>query len=298
MAGRPVLDKYTKLADTETGLPSTGRLRLFLEGGVGTGKTFFGASWPRAAFLDIEHKTSAIRKLGEGSMLFHFKTGREYLDLINELVKDGQAGKCPFDTVVIDTVMGLRDKVKDYLTEWYREKGLLKEESWDITDYKSDGAGWSCLNTTFSDLFERIYHQGGLGWIALDHISPKWRKVGGGESCFWESSLNPAILGYFHKQCEFCAYFETGLDEVSVKLPPKALGTGKVIPGGVGKETRKIYKLAFLPPGSKLPDRVHIPFELPALTIPEGQGFETFNKAYQAAKAAWEKTEKETESGK
>jgi hypothetical protein len=287
MAGKPLLDKYQKIAQAPTGLPESGRLRLFLQGDVGSGKTFFGASWPRVALLDFENKTSAVRRWGEGSMAFHFKTGKEYLDLIDELVADGQAGKCPFDMVVFDTVLGFRALVREHLTNWYRGKGLLKDDAWDITDYKGEGAGWSILNGAVADAFERLYHQGGLGWMAFAHITLKWRKVKGKEVSSWESVLNPGILEYVHDQCEFCAYFDKGYEEIKTELPPRTLPGGKVIPGGVRAETRELYKLRWLPPGSNLPTRIHIPFELPDLVIPEGRGYETFDAAYAAAKTAW-----------
>ena len=169
MEGKPLPDKYAKLTRAP-GIPDTGRLRLFLQGKVASGKTFFACSWPRTAILDFENKTSAVRRRGPGTHIFQFKTAKEYDDLIEMLVADGVAGHPAFDTVAFDTVEAFRNLRRRAITEEYRNLKKLKGPG-DITDYKSEGAGWSILNADINNTFERIY-QAGYGWMALAHVVP------------------------------------------------------------------------------------------------------------------------------
>ncbi len=288
MEGKPLPDKYAKLARAP-GIPDTGRLRLFLQGKVGSGKTFFACSWPRTAVLDCENKTSAVRRRGPGTEIFQFKTAKEYDDLIEMLVADGMAGQAAFDTIAIDTVLAFRDLRRRAITAEYRSLKKLKGPG-DITDYKSEGAGWSILNADVNNTFERLY-QAGYGWIALAHVVPKWRESGGNSVCSWDSVLNAGVLDYLHGQCEYCAFFERRTDTVKRTGPARkvtAEGVGsRTMPGIVTEERISRYQLCFLPPDPRLPVREHIPLEQEVIDIPEGGGHTAFATLYHEAGRRW-----------
>lgn len=283
MAGTPLPDKYAKLA-CAPGIPEAGRLRLFLQGKVGAGKTFFACSWPRTAVLDFESKATAVRRRGPGTEIFRFKTAKEYDALIEMLVADGIAGQAAFDTVVIDTVLSFRELRRRAITEEYRSRRMLKGPG-DITDYKSEGAGWSILNADVNNTFERLY-QAGYGWIALAHVVPKWRESGGTSICSWDSVLNAGVLDYLHGQCEYCAFFERVSDVVKRVGPARKVGT-RMMPGVATEESISRYQLCFLPPDPRLPVREHIPLEQEVIEIPEGGGHAAFAALYHKAGQRW-----------
>ena len=283
MEGKPLPDKYAKLARTP-GLPAPGRLRLFLQGKVGSGKTFFACSWPRTAVLDFENKTSAVRHRGPGTHIFQFKTPKEYADLIEMLIADGLAGQAAFDTVAFDTALAFREIRRKAVTEDYRAQRLLKGPG-DITNYKAEGAGWSILNADVNNTFERLY-QAGYGWIAMAHVVPKWRESGGTSHCAWESVLNAGVLDYLHGQCEYCAFFERHTETLKKQGPARKVGT-RTMPGIETEETIQRYRLCFLPPDPRLPVREHIPLEQEIIEIPEGGGYTAFNTLYTEAGRRW-----------
>lgn len=283
MDGSPLPDKYAKLTQKK-GLPPTGRLRLFLQGKVGSGKSTFACSFPGAAILDFENKTSAVRNWGKGSQPFHFRTQGEYDKLIDELVADGYAGKRCFDMVVFDTVLAYRDMRRRAMTELYKKQNKLKGPG-DITDYKSEGAGWSLLNMAVNSTFDRLA-QAGYGWIALAHIVPKWRDVGGESRCSWESVLNAGVLDYLHTQCEFCAFFAKDRKEVLTQGRDRIV-SGKTFPGQPIKTIVETYQLTFLPPDPRLAVREHVPLAGKSIDIPEGEGYNAFDRAYTTAGKAW-----------
>ncbi len=283
MEGKSLPDKYAKLTQTP-GLPKPGRLRLFLQGKVGSGKTFFACSWPRTAILNFENKASAVRKRGPGTHIFHFKTPKEYADLIEMLIADGLAGHPAFDTVAFDTALAFREIRRKAITEEYRAQKMLKGPG-DITNYKAEGAGWSILNADVTNTFERLY-QAGYGWIALAHVVPKWRESGGNAHCSYESVLNAGVLDYLHSQCEYCAFFQRRTETIKKQGPPRKVGT-RMMPGADMEETIQRYQLCFLPPDPRLPVREHIPLGQEVIDIPDGGGHAAFTALYTEAGRHW-----------
>jgi len=142
MDGQPLPDKYASKVQQQD-LPPLGRLRLWSQGKVGSGKTFFTASWPGVAFLDFEDKTSAVREWGKGSQPFSFKTAAEYDALIEELVRDGLRGKRYFDTIAFDNVLAFRELRRVSITEDYKSKIKGPGEADITTGYGKDGSGWT-----------------------------------------------------------------------------------------------------------------------------------------------------------
>lgn len=195
------------------GLPPLSRLRLLLHGRVDCGKTTFACSWPRTAIISTEDKTGFVRTFGEGSQVFRFKTmpgrtaAQQFDTLVEWLIAEKNKGTSPFDTLVFDTMQGVRQFRMEHVTQQYRQYGLIPTAPvYDVTDYRSEGAGWSKLNRDVVSLIDRLSYAG-FGWIAICHLFTKiQRKKQGAEELWDDSALNEGILQELARMADFAGH--------------------------------------------------------------------------------------------
>jgi len=286
-----ILDpKYKKMTQAGRGYKpvEAGRLRLFLVGAVGEGKSSFAASVPRAAILDFENKYRDIPEqfYGEGTIPFYDGDPQFYIDLLTELEDDGRKGKRSFDTIIVDPCNIFVTLCRDFLTSYYRDKlhrGIDQYE--DITNYGSDGNGWDKVNRLVAASFDQIYNAG-YGWIALAHQVPKWKKVGARDIKTFQHALNNGVHSALYSRCDFAG-------TLTMESEIAQVGTGKF-------STRKGKKVEKTKPverkfvtllinndkeaeseDRKLPHRMPVPMPTEPFEVPEGAGFATFVKWYR-----------------
>lgn len=260
--------------------PDPGKLRLFLQGLVGEGKSTFAASIPRACILDFENKYTAIPRRGEGTHVFYCADGDETEAIIDMLMADAEKDDRVFDTVVFDPMNGYIQQVRRLLTDRYVEAGLLKAGS-TITEYGKGGSGWDKVNQYVNAKLFEVY-EAGHGWVVLSHMIQRWVKSseGSGETRVYDHSVNAGILNYLYQEAEFTGTIER-------VLTTKAVPTGRVLTLPSGKEvpqTRKqidrSYELNLSHDDPKLPVRQHVPMPDEPIEIPEGRGWSRFRFAY------------------
>lgn len=283
--GKPVLlpEKY-RTRITETTVPAPGKLCLFLQGRVATGKTTVAGSWPRAAYLDFERKAGAVGHWGKDSYRFHFSKAEDYEKMIADLIEDGQKGKRVFDTVVFDTILAYRELKRRSLTTEYRRLGLLqKGHPGDITvAYKSEGAGWDTVNSAVRASLDGL-KDAGYAWIVLAHVVPRRA----GDALEWESVLNAGILHHVHAQCDYCGYVDRNLTTDKIPQPNRTVA-GRSIPTPPKSVTRWTYSMTFLPLGPQLPGREMIPLDFQTLQLEDGNAYTKFSEMYDRAVAVWQ----------
>ncbi len=283
--GRSIPSRYQKAPgrDVDFDPPSPHRLRLFIVGSVGDGKSTFCASIPRALILDIENKYTAIPHRGKDTMIRHCQTVEDYLKLLDLAIQDGQAGNPYFKMIVIDPIDGFVRLIRDSLTVGFREANLLKAGNpRDIASFGQEGAGWDEINRAVTMVLFRIY-QAGYGYTAISHVLPSWKKMEGGHSVQrWEHVLNAGIYKYLYVDCEFT--LTLGSEEHTEQV-----ATGRVLKVGNRRikerqeETRQFYCLSVDSANPRVPVRAHVPMGDEPIEIPEGRGWPCFCKSYLEA---------------
>ncbi len=263
--------------------PAPGKLRLFLQGLVGEGKSTFAASIPRACILDFENKYTAIPRRGEGTHIFYCADGDETEAIIDMLMADAEKDDRVFDTVVFDPMNGYIQQVRRLLTDRYLESGLLKPGS-TITEYGKGGSGWDKVNQYVNAKLFEVY-ESGYGWVVLSHMIQRWVKSseGSGETRVYDHSVNAGILNYLYQEAEFTGTIEH-------VLTTKAVPTGKVrvLPSGktiqdTRKQIDRAYELNLSHDDPKLPVRQHVPMPDEPIEIPEGRGWSRFSRIYHSS---------------
>lgn len=268
--GVSIPDQYNGLV-TDIGHPAPRQLKQFYHGPIDSGKTTFCCSWPRTAVIETEDKAGFVRELGEGSKVFTFPSDdkkqahQKFDEFINWLFVVGMKGESPFDTIAFDTVHGVREFRLATLTERYKKYGLLKGALDDITDYRSEGAGWGKLNRDVLNVFERVQFAG-YGWIAMAHIFPRLQTSKDGVTERWDdSNLNDGIIQGLAKMADFSGHF------AKTKKPNRQT-----------KRVESAYFLRFTEKNPRIPTRCPCPMST-ELDLTDRSGCEVFTATYEGA---------------
>jgi hypothetical protein len=155
--------EYTSLG-VETGYKPTPaeKLRMFLTGPAGGGKTTFANSIPRALILDYERGAGGT-PMARAARVF-VGDHNKHKAVMDALLKDASNPKRPFNAVIFDTVDQYLEVKNAELCEVY---GCT-----DITTYGSKGHGYNLLKqAVWNDL--RTLTGAGYAWICVGHLSEK-----------------------------------------------------------------------------------------------------------------------------
>lgn len=136
---------------------------MLIFGEAGTGKTSFGAQFPKGLFAATEMGTKALsvfqvnieekaRKQGKMPWLV-------FRDLVDEFVK----GEHDFETFIIDTEDVLYEWCLDYITH------ILNGHPGELNDF---GASWKKLKSEFKEPHEMIKNAG-YGLVSVSHAQYK-----------------------------------------------------------------------------------------------------------------------------
>ncbi|HEC64210.1 MAG TPA: hypothetical protein ENI23_02825, partial [bacterium] len=124
-----------------TPLPAE-KLRQFLVGPSGEGKTTFLMSIPRTLVLDFEEGADGIP--GSRAHRLHITTPKKLEIIIDKLVADGDNPNRPYDRVGFDTIDQMVEMMNPYLAKLQSEKPGRWEGD-DITQFGDRGGGWAIL---------------------------------------------------------------------------------------------------------------------------------------------------------
>ena len=147
--------------------PAAERLRFFIIGPSGDGKTSFVASIPKTLILDFEGGAWGIPN--PRAVRIVCKTYKTFKAIYEKLIIDGKAGRRAWDRVVFDTLdqfvemMNPMIALAHHTANW---KGT------DITDYGGKGAGWAILK---NECWKHVtdLEQAGYAWSCVGHVTEK-----------------------------------------------------------------------------------------------------------------------------
>ncbi|KKK54800.1 hypothetical protein LCGC14_3081050, partial [marine sediment metagenome] len=137
-------------------------LNLYIVGPSGEGKTTFESSIPDNMILDFDKAAESI--VGTRSMRVPIRSYEHYMQITQKLIDEGKAGKHVVHRVSIDTTDEWIGMIVNQLQ--------LEKNVEDITDYGSQGRGWSMIvNRCWSRL--RELEEAGFVWSCIGHMITK-----------------------------------------------------------------------------------------------------------------------------
>jgi len=137
------------------------KLRLFVVGPEGEGKTTFVLSIPNSLTLDFEGGADAIPG-GRGARVT-IQGYEHYEHILKKLMEDGNgAKKRRFTRVNIDT--------GDEWTSLIADQLALEHNVEDISEYGSKGKGWNLLKTRCWSHLYGLY-MAGYAWTVIGHLT-------------------------------------------------------------------------------------------------------------------------------
>ena len=137
-------------------------LNLYIVGPSGEGKTTFESSIPDTMILDFDKGAEGI--IGTRAMRVPIRNYEHYMQITQKLIDEGKAGKHVVHRVSIDTTDEWLGMIINRLQE---EKGVD-----DITDYGSQGRGWSMIRERCWSRLRQL-EEAGFVWACVGHMITK-----------------------------------------------------------------------------------------------------------------------------
>lgn len=203
--------------------PEPHRLRFFMLGMPGKGKTTYAASMDNTIFIDPEDTVGFCEQMK--ATPFIPKNGTELQEFIDFLISEGRAGRHAFKHVVFDTAEKVLQFIVPHISEVYSKKYNRKID--DIREFGEKGAGWGKVNGWFQDTLNDLY-MAGYGWTCIGHQKEEVRNVRGEggrmeEQIVYRSALNAGILSAVSRDAQFIGNIHRRTTpetrKKSVKLP-------------------------------------------------------------------------------
>ena len=137
-------------------------LNLYIVGPSGEGKTTFESSISDHMILDFDKAAEGI--VGTRAMRVPIRSYEQYMQITQKLIDEGKAGKHVVHRVSIDTTDEWIGMIINRLQE--------EKDCDDITDYGSQGKGWSMIvRRCWSRL--RELEEAGFVWSCVGHMITK-----------------------------------------------------------------------------------------------------------------------------
>lgn len=214
-------------AETGYNPPSAEKLRLWILGPSGEGKTTFISSIPGNIILDFD---DGARGIPDGKAIrIKIRDYDHYSRVKEKLITDAKEGKRIGTRVSIDTVDEWIDMIAGQLEY---EKGVE-----DITEYGSQGSGYKLIrDRAFSGL--RDLWQAGYTWACVGHITSKTETspIDKKERTVLRESVFPSISKKITTKADFKLMVYC-IPRTVDKTKTKVLGDGRKIEVPAGTET-------------------------------------------------------------
>ncbi len=177
--------------------PDADRLRMFLIGPPGGGKTTFVASMPRTLILDYEDGAWGVPRSRAHRIVV--REPQQQQKILDKLVADSRSPNRPYDRVVFDTVDQWVELNNTDLAEQYSNNSRTIR---DITqDYGTKGAGYNLLRKYSWSQLERL-EKAGYSWVCVGHMSEKTLSINDKDVTVLRPVLYSSFAQVLVRNCE------------------------------------------------------------------------------------------------
>ena len=194
-----------------------GKLRLFVVGPSGEGKSTWLSSIERNLILDFDDGADAVP--GSKAVRINIKNYAHLQQVRDKLLADAKAGKLYFTRVTIDTV--------DECIAMIKHKLENEKNTEDITDYRSEGYGYNLILQRFWGIILDI-EEAGCSWAVVGHtkykteIDPATKKP----VTRIRDSVYPGVSKKILTKSDFKVTIYSLSETIRVDLPPKIVQNG------------------------------------------------------------------------
>ena len=255
-----------------------GRLRLFLTGKVGVGKTRFVTSKPRNVVFDFER--AASYNPNPQAYVFPCAMGHDkFTEFYEKLVGLGP-DKSGVDGVTFDTADAWLDFEEQALCEELTTKDRIVTN---IGEYGQKGAGWSRLYKRLRTRLRRL-EDAGFGWIVTGHVREQSiTRPDGSEVTVVRASVPPGLVSMLFSYADIIGNIaRERRSEKRVKMV--TLPNGRVVerPDGVVTTEKYVLRTAS---GIRLETKYRVPKLPSVIELSEFDGYGDFARVYTESAA-------------
>lgn len=259
--------------------PEPERLRFFIMGPSGDGKTTFVAGIPDTLILDFEDGAWGVPNPRAHRIVC--KTPEQFLKVHAKLLMDAKAGRLPYKRICLDTIDQFVETMNPEIGKAY--------DCTDMTQYGGKGAGWSILKNKCWDYISSL-EQAGYSWIILGHMTEKTIVVGNKDKTVVRPVLYDSFAKHISRNSDYFVTIYSKSQSVpqykQVKLP-----NGNIQRIETGSIERPVYVMKASSVGALLGTNQNkqrgvptMPQEIDLPDIMEGTyGWDTFCDSYNKA---------------
>lgn len=262
--------------------PEPHRLRFYLTGKPGCGKTTFVSSIDGALIIDPEDSSCMVPN--PKAMRFTPHTGKELMDMVHELIRMKAGPSNPVKHIVFDTIEKAQTLIIPWLTDHHNETHPRSTPLLDIREYGTKGAGWGKINDMTLGIMHKLY-LAGYGWTCCGHLQESTIEdpISKKPITKLEPLINPGIRGGLYRDAQYMAYLREAVvsSRVEKKVGTRTVKTSQkrpqyllelTSPEGTSTMTTQIVKERL---GSYMPD---------VLDVTGSDGWNIFSGAYDGAR--------------
>lgn len=269
------------------------RLRIYVVGDHGCGKSTFVQSRPRNLVLSYEDSARFVSNPRSNRIdRERIPDHKAYRRVWDQIVADASNPNRPFDCVTYDTVDHFLRILNLELVEKVNPKdssgNLIQPLKWDdITEYgtsRKGGKGWSMLYDALQKDLD-VLSSLGYGWMCVSHLNEKsLTRADGTDYTDIRISMPPGGTAIVCREADFIININHQFRKEAVTVPASVKtiqGKQVPIPASVRYETTETWVAeAASVRVSSTKRRIDIPDEIP---LPKKDGYTAFVAAYNAA---------------
>jgi len=193
------------------------RLRLFVSGLPGDGKTNFVNSNPDAWILDLEDSGRDV--VNPRAARIYLPRFSDYLGLLDQLCTDGENGNAPCGHVTFDSFDKFIELSIRHLTEVHNATSDKKIRS--MTEYGDRGAGWFRIRDFVMHYLTRLY-LAGYGWTVVGNCIPDEDQSNG-----MKPVIPPSTVASLNREAQFIVTLTRDTVRKTIQEGEKTITTAK-----------------------------------------------------------------------
>jgi hypothetical protein len=269
------------------------KLRLWVTGPSGEGKSTFTRSIPNSVTLDFGDETGGI--VEPRGFRIWVKSYDHYMKVTDKLIAEAGSAKPLATRVIFDNVDDWMTMIINRLQD---EKSTASKPCDDIMEYGSAGHGVALVRNRCWSRIQALF-EAGLTWTCTGNLTEKHvTKPGSRDSTtVLRPVVFPSMASMFRRRAEFHMVIYCKKETVPIMKKSK-LPSGQVVEVEVGSETRPVYVCDCRSTDAAEAKSRGVPEMKTRFQLPLVDGWKVFSKEYlDAVEATKKMITKEKQNG-